>query len=87
MRSLAATLILHRKRSAELPSYEFFPGRRELYDLETDPGETRPLASTGPIAEALQAQLSRLLGITTALASRRASPSEGAALRTLGYLE
>jgi hypothetical protein len=64
--------------------------REELYDLATDPGETRDLSRTRPeellrLREALRTVRPRRSAPQTP--SRPVDPADAEALRELGYLE
>jgi arylsulfatase A-like enzyme len=62
--------------------------RRELYDLERDPGEHADRWGTVPDGEALRARLDRFRGSAPPPPrSDREDPALGEKLRTLGYIE
>ena len=63
-RSLAATLIWHRKSSAQFPTYPLVAGAREFYERVDDAGENRPREVVGPEADKLTdaVDLSSILG-------------------------
>jgi len=65
--------------------------KRELYDTQTDPGETRNLAETNPAradaqARALQDFVARTKGTTHVSAPRPVDPDVEARLQALGYV-
>lgn len=65
--------------------------RRELYDLQNDPGETRDLSSVNPArADALARALRQMLADTTRLnaatTAQRIDPEAEERLRALGYV-
>jgi arylsulfatase A-like enzyme len=94
-RALAAEGTLHRPERRALLRWPLKlvtdeeQGRRELYDLERDPGERHDLAVRRPADTArLVAQLERLLAArpTPASAAGALSPEELEELRALGYV-
>jgi arylsulfatase A-like enzyme/Tfp pilus assembly protein PilF len=72
--------------------YKFIAApERELYDLQTDPGETRNLAASSPrradaLAQALRDLQARSTGSSAAVAPRAMDPDAEERLRALGYV-
>ena len=87
VRGKAGTLILHRKNSRQFPTYPFIAGKRELYDLITDPQELRPQAAMGDLATTLEDALQGYLGLGLQLSARSSVSQDRESLRALGYIE
>ena len=83
VRGPEGTLIMHRRRSAQFPSYPIVPGMREFFAAD-DLTESHPATAPADSVAALQAYLK-----SPAVASKpRAAPlSNREALRALGYIE
>jgi len=86
-RSMAATLIWHRKSSAQFPTYPLVAGKREFYDRVNDAGENRPRELVGPEAEKLTDAVLQYVGAGLRLAARPALERDLHSLRALGYSE
>ncbi len=61
-------------------------GRRELYDLDADPGETRDLGAARPDLVAVLAALLPPLAVAPAAAAPVLTPEQRRALEALGYV-
>ena len=81
------TLILHRKKSNQFPTYRLTAGRREVYNLADDPGEEHDLGPDGPLYEELEAALQRYLQAGLQYVARPAIAQDKESLRRLGYVE
>lgn len=83
VRSAEGTLIVHRRRSRQFPSYPIVPGTQEFF-AASDLHEEHPRRAPKALRQALQAYLQ---APTAAYAPRAAPPSNREALRALGYIE
>lgn len=83
--------VRHLKTRTDIyPAYPIRRGRRELYDLQADPGETRNLAAQEPAkVKELEALLERLRGGGHVFQAGKAKvdPETEEALRALGYVQ
>jgi len=87
VRGHGGTLILHRKTSAQFPSYRFVAGRREVYDTSSDPDELHDVGPEGPLYDTLQAALNTYLEAGLNLVARPSLLSDRESLKHLGYVE
>jgi arylsulfatase A-like enzyme len=87
VRGPEGTLIVHRRRSRQFPSYPINPGTEELFAAE-DLREAHPLPARGPTAERLRRALDAFLAEPAPTwQARPAPPNNQETLRSLGYIE
>lgn len=83
VRGPEGTLIMHRRRSRQFPTYPIVPGTQEFF-AANDVLEEHPTEAPATLVAALQAFLK---APTAAYKPRAAPPSNREALRALGYIE
>ncbi|HET6344082.1 MAG TPA: sulfatase-like hydrolase/transferase, partial [Myxococcota bacterium] len=87
VRGPEGTLIVHRRRSRQFPSYPMTPGTEELFGAD-DLREARPLPARGAAVTRLRQALAAFLAAPTPdWQARPAPPSNHESLRSLGYTE
>jgi arylsulfatase len=87
VRGHGGTLILHRKKSSQFPTYRFVSGRREVYNLATDPGEEHDIGAAGPLYDVLEAAIQGYLQAGLQYVARPAIGQDRESLHRLGYVE